>query len=400
MSADRLYYLDSYLTEFTARVLETRSVEGHQEVILDRTAFYPEGGGQPADLGELAGARVVDVVEREGEVVHRIEGELHGGEVVGRLDWARRFDHMQQHSGQHLLSQAFERLLAARTVSFHVGPETSTIDLAAPSPSWEQVESVELLANQVVFENRPILVHIVDPSDLARFDLRKGTDRTEQVRIVEIPDFEAIPCGGTHCRSTAEVGLVKVVKWERRGGNTRVEFLCGGRALRDYQAKNRTVVGLAAALSVRDREVRDAVERLVRENGEVRHQAGLLRDRLLDYRAEELLREARPVGAASVVLAILPGSSPEELKHLAGRITVDAGRVALLATAGEKPHLVFARSEELSLDAGVLLRQACGPFGGRGGGRPNLAQGGIPDGEKVGAALEEAFRLVRSALAV
>ncbi|MHB0868865.1 MAG: alanyl-tRNA editing protein [Chloroflexota bacterium] len=400
MPTDRLYYRDSYLTEFTARVLETRSADGHHEVVLDRTAFYPEGGGQPSDLGELAAVRVVAVAEREGEVIHRIQGQLPLGEVVGRLDWERRFDHMQQHSGQHLLSQAFERLLAARTVSFHMGPDTSTIDLAISSLSLEQLESAEALANRLVFENRPILVHLVEPSDLARFNLRRGTERTGLVRIVEIPDFDTIPCGGTHCRFTGEVGLVKAVKWERRSGNTRVEFLCGGRALRDYQAKNWAVVGLAAGLSVRDREVRGAVERLVRENGELRHQAELLRNQLLDYRAQELLREARPVGQASVVSAILAGSTPEELKHLAGRLTVTPGRVALLATAGEKSHLVFARSEELPLDVGVLLRRASGPFGGRGGGRPELAQGGIPEGDKVGALLEEALREVRSALAV
>lgn len=400
MPTDRLYYRDSYLREFTARVVSARPADGHTEVVLDRTAFYPEGGGQPADLGTLGGAPVVAVEEREVVVVHRVRGGLPQGEVVGRVDWERRFDHMQQHSGQHLLSQAFERALGVRTVSFHMGPEGSAIDLDVTSLSQDQMESVETLANQVVLENRPILVQLVEPSDLGRFELRKGTDRTEQVRIVEIQDFDAIPCGGTHCRSTGEIGPIKAIKEERRSGNARVEFLCGWRALRDYQAKNLAVVGLAAALGVRDRDVRGAVERLQQESAEARHQIGLLRNQLLDYRAEELSHRAEPVGRGSVIAALLDGGTPDELKHLANRLTEVPGRVVLLAAVGEQAHLVFARSEDLPFDAGVLLRQASGPFGGRGGGRPTLAQGGVPEPDKAQLVLEGALRELRSILAV
>lgn len=400
MPTHRLYYQDSYVREFTAEVLRARPVQGHVEVVLDRTAFHPEGGGQPADQGTLAGAWVVGVVEREGEVLHRIQGEVPQGEVVGRLDWERRFDHMQQHSGQHLLSQAFERLLGASTVSFHMGPETSTIDLATPSLTLEQVESVEGLTNQVVFENRPILVHLVEPSDLSRFELRKGTGRTEQVRVVEVNDFDSIPCGGTHCRSTGEIGMVKVIRWERRGGNLRVEFLCGRRALRDYQAKNQALLGLAVTLSVRDREVREAVERLLRESSDTRRQVDQLRNRLLDYRAEELSRQAEPLGRASVVAAFLEGGTPEDLRQLGARLTEKPGRVALLAAGGDRAHLVFARSEDLPVDAAALLRGVCAPLGGRGGGQPRLAQGGIPDSDKAPRALEEALKELKSILAV
>lgn len=400
MDTVRLYYRDSYLKEFAARVLDVRPAQGHTEVILDRTAFHPEGGGQPSDLGLLGGLPVVGVVERGGEVIHRVQGPALDGEVAGQVDWERRFDFMQQHSGQHILSQAFERAIGVPTVSFHLGLDSSTIDLAVTSLVAEQVDAVEKLANGVVLENRPILVHLVEPSDLARFELRKATERTEKIRVVEVAEFDAIPCGGTHCRSTGEVGLVKVVRWERRGGNARVEFLCGGRALRDYQEKNRAVVGLAAALSVKDREVPEAVERLRRELSESRCRGEQLRDRLLDYEAKDLLRRAIAVGKAAVVSALLPGYGPEELKRLAARITSRPSRVALLAAGSEKAHLVFARSEDLDVDAGLLLRQVCAPLAGRGGGRPNLAQGGIPESDRAGAALEAALRELRSALAV
>jgi len=240
-------------------------------------------------------------------------------------------------------------------------------------------------------------VHLLEGSDLSRFHLRKATDRTEGIRVVEIQDFDEIPCGGTHCRSTGEVGLVKVVRWDRRAGNSRVEFLCGVRALRDYQAKNRAVLHLASSLSVKDREVPGAVERLQRELGEARHRMEQLMDRLLDREAEALLSQARVVDGVSVVSVLLSDYGAEELKRLAGKITAHPRAVALLAGGSEKAHLVFARSEELGFDAGQLLRKVSSPFGGKGGGQPNLARGGLPSTEDAGIALEAAVRELFSA---
>ncbi|HEX2987032.1 MAG TPA: DHHA1 domain-containing protein, partial [Chloroflexota bacterium] len=212
--------------------------------------------------------------------------------------------------------------------------------------------------------------------------------------------FDVIPCGGTHVRSTAEIGMIKMVRWERRSGNVRVEFLCGRRALLDYRTKNQSVVELAAALSVRDREVPEAVERLQREGDGLRHQIGQLRNRLQDYQAADLSRQAESVGSALVVATKLDEATPDDLKHLALRITEEPGRVALLATEGEKTQLVFARSEDITVDVGVLLRQVCAPFGGRGGGKPNLAQGGIPEPGRATLVLQGAVEALRSLLAV
>jgi alanyl-tRNA synthetase len=400
MGTERLYYSDSYLAEFTARVTDTQPGKqpGEREVVLDRTAFYPEGGGQPSDLGTLAGAPVLGVVEREGEAFHRVRGDLPGGEVTGRIDWPRRFDHMQQHTGQHILSQAFSRLLRADTVSFHMGADTSSIDIAIPSLSPEQVETAEDFANRVVFENRPVRVHMVAPSELARFELRKGTERVDQIRVVEVEEFDSIPCGGTHCRSTGEVGLIKVTRWERRSGNSRVEFLCGGRALRDYRLKNEVVVSLAAGLSVRDVEVRESVDRLAGEASESRRLAEQLRNRLLDYQARELALAALPVGRAMVVATALQGSGAEELRHLAARLVAEPSRVALLASAADRCYVAFARSENLDFDASILFRKAVAPHGGRGGGRPHLAQGGAPDPGVARPILDDALRELSSLL--
>ena len=211
-------------------------------------------------------------------------------------------------------------------------------------------------------------------------------------------EFDSIPCGGTHCRSAGEVGLIKVTRWERRSGNTRVEFLCGGRALRDYRMKNDVVVGLAGSLSVRDVEVREAVARLSRETAESRHRAEQLRNRLLDFQAGDLARQAIPVGLAMVVVAFLEEGGPEELKHLAARLTSIPARIALLAAGGDRGHLTFARSEDLSVDMAALLRQSAAPHGGRGGGRANLAQGGAPDPEAARRTLNDAMEILRSQL--
>jgi alanyl-tRNA synthetase len=395
-STKRLYYQDSYLKEFTATVVRASQAGGQTEVLLDRTAFYPEGGGQPSDMGLLAGAPVSGVLERDGEVIHLVEGDVPVGEVAGKVAWERRFDHMQQHSGQHILSQAFEQILGAKTVSFHMSADVCTIDLATPGLSPEQTYSVEDLSNQVIFENRPILVHLLESSDMSRFDLRKGTEREGEIRVVEVKGFDSIPCGGTHCRTTGEVGPIKVTRWARRSGDVRVEFLCGWRALRDYRGKNDTAVALATSLSVRDQEVRAAVERLMLDSTELRRQTQQLRNQILDYQAVELAGKAETIGSASVVSAILVGCSSEELKHLATRLTAEPGRVALLAASADRTSVVFARSEEISLDAGALLRQATGPFGGRGGGHPNLAQGGIPDPANAQSVLDEALKMVRA----
>lgn len=394
---ERLYYLDSYLATFTARVLEAREAGNHTEVVLDRTAFYPEGGGQPADTGALGGARVEGVVEKDGRVVHQVRGPVPSGEVAGEVDWERRFDHMQQHTGQHVLSQAFERLLGAQTVSFHMGRAAATIDLGISELSQEQVIQVEELCSRVVGESRPVKVHMLAPSDLARFELRKGTDRLDRIRVIEVEGFDAIPCGGTHVRSTSEVGLIKVVRWDRRGANTRVEFLCGDRALADYRAKNRAVLSLAATLHVRDSEVEDAVGKLLDEGSEMRQQVGRLRNQVLDFQAGELRAGASSVGKYEVVSAVLEDRSPDDLKHLAARLVESPSVVALLAVAGEKAHLVFARSDDVDVDAAALFRTASSPFGGRGGGRANLAQGGLPDPSHVPAVLDAALKQLRSA---
>jgi alanyl-tRNA synthetase len=405
----RLYYKDAYLRHFSARVLESLTWEGRPAVVLDRTAFYPTGGGQPYDTGWLEGIAVVDVVEREadGAVIHVLAKPLAAqppaapGEVEGEVDWARRFDLMQQHTGQHLLSAAFVQRLEAQTVGFHLSDEYATIDLDRAPLSAEELAGVEALTNEVIFQNRPVVARFVADEEVPRLPLRKPLAHEGPVRIVQAGDFDCSACGGTHVRATGELGLVKIVRSERRGGETRVEFLCGWRALADYAAKNELLMDLAREFTVGHWEVGELVRRLAGEAKDLRRELRATRDLLLDAQAAALWHEAATVAGVRVVRGYLPGRAPDDLKHLAQRLVDHPHTVALLAAAGEEGengYLCFACSDDVTLHMGQLVRRVAEASGGRGGGRPNFAQGGSPQGERMAEALDLANRSVAETL--
>ena len=401
MKTERLYYLDSYLKTFQARVVGRTTIEGRPAVVLDRTAFYPTSGGQPNDTGYLSGVPVVDVVDCGETIVHVLGGSPPALEAVaGQIDWPRRLDHMQQHTGQHILSQSLDRLVQAPTVSFHLADEYCTIDVARTPLSADEVRRVEELANQIVLEDRPVRVHLVAPDDLGRYALRKETSREDEVRVVEVEDFDFSACGGTHCDRTGRVGPVKVRRWERRGGETRIEFLCGWRALRDYGWKHDLVRSLAEGFRVRDRDVGGAVQRALDELASARDALEDLRERLRGYEVAELLESASPVPAGAAVARLVVHSSgdrsPEELKRLAQRLTAVGDVVALLGLrVGDGVRLVFAQSPGLPFDMAALLKAASARLGGRGGGTRDLAQGGAPQVGGLDDALAEAADKLR-----
>lgn len=399
MATEKLYYDDSYTLEFDARVVERRDLgKGKTGLVLDRTFFYPTSGGQPHDTGYINNVPVVDVYEEGELIVHVLSGEASGDTVHGKIDWERRFDHMQQHTGQHILSQAFVEALGAETVSFHLGQEMSSIDLAGAAITTEQAMAVEDLANQVVFANRPISAAIVSPERLAALPLRKPPTVTENVRIVEVSGFDWSPCGGTHCRAAGEVGIIKIRRLERRGAETRVEFLCGRRALLDYRWKNEHILALAGLLSARDREAVSLVARMQEEAKERDKQIQDLRDELLGYEAETLLREAERVNGVAVVARVFPGREAEELKRLAFLLTAGEKAVALLAGEGRKGHLLFARTADVDCDMAAVLRAASAIIGGRGGGQPAMAQGGVPEAGRLREVIDAARAQVEACL--
>ncbi len=388
----RLFYKDAYRTEFDATVLRSISAERDVTgVILDRTCFYPTSGGQPCDRGTLDGESVLDVSEQNGDIVHWVAKKLEGAPVHGCITWPHRFDHMQQHTGQHILSQAFLELLGAQTIGFHLGEESSTIDLDRGNLDAAQADSVQDLANRIVFENRPVLTQLVKPGDLARFQLRKPPAVEHDIRIVEIEGFDCSPCGGTHCARTGEVGSIAIRKREQRGQEIRIEFLCGWRAVRDYQWKTSAVNELALAFSVKDKELPAAVHRLIEEASDHRRMVRRLKDELLTAEAASALSQAPMTNEVRIVVRAFADRDPQEVHRLAQLLTEGQRTIALLGVSGERARLFFARTDDLETDMAALLKSTCLNFGGGGGGQPGLAQGGGLPGDKLSKALEFAY---------
>ena len=375
--------------EFDAQLVRTFSGEqGLLGVILDRTCFYPTGGGQPCDLGHLDGREVLNVEERDGDVVHWVQGVVHGPSVHGKVLWGRRFDHMQQHTGQHILSAAFEKLFGAATVGFHLGEESCTIDLDRPSWELEELHAVEDLANQAVYSDHPIIARFVMAEELSALLLRKPPHVDHDIRIVEVPELDLIPCGGTHCARSGEVGSIVVRRWERRGQETRVEFLCGWRALRDYRWKNAAVTEMAHSFSVKDQELPGAIQRLADEAAESRRQVSRLQEVALGYEAEALVAAAPRWRDSAIVVEAYPDRDPQEVRRLALRLSQGTATVILLGTGGVQARLFFARTPDLAMDMSSVLKETCQAVGGSGGGASHFAQGGGLPGVRLSEALE------------
>ncbi len=383
---ERLYRDDSYRTEFEAGTVEVRPRGDSFGIILDRTAFYPTSGGQPHDTGTLNGVRVVDVIEDDEDQILHIVDQRVEGKVTGTIDWPRRFDHMQQHTGQHILSQAFLADHAGQTRAVHLGADVSTLDLDLIELSADAAGRAEDLANRVVLEDRPVIIREVDESDLTGLGLRRPAKKRGRIRVVEVEGFDRSACGGTHVRRTGEIGLITIRRWERFKGGVRVEFLCGWRALRDYRWKNALVRDLAGWFSVKDQEVLEAVERQGAQLRDRDRQITELRDRVIEFEAHRRLTEARG-GTPHVVAEVVAGWTSEMVSALAGRLVATSSTVAVLGT--DDGRLVIARSADLDLDAAKVLRRVVERLGGRGGGRPAYAQGAVPPGQ-VAAAVDAA----------
>lgn len=390
---ERLYYHDSHLIEFEARVLEiSERVSGWTAVALDRTAFYPTGGGQPSDTGTLNGVRVVECTEDETERVwHVVQGNTPeiGTTVRGRVDWARRLDHMQQHTGQHILSQAFVTLFNAPTHSFRVLRDYCEIDVDLKNPSNEVIERAVELANNVIWEDRSVTIRQVTPEEAAELPLRKDPARQGELRLIEIDGFDMTPCGGTHAYRTGEVGMIAVRHWERAKGLVRIEWAAGMRALADYRRANQTGRAVAALFSSGRDDTPPLVEKIVTENKELHRRVRALEEIAAKVEADELLENASTLGSSSdtsikLVAQVFENRDAESLRRLALSLVSHSNTIALLGSRdNEAARLVFAKSTDAPGDMHALMRDACVTLEGRGGGKPDLAQGGGKRIEKL-----------------
>lgn len=384
MSSERLYYTDAYLIEFDAVVRDVQRQDDRWSVTLDRSAFYPTSGGQPFDTGTIDEARVLDVVEQpDGSVSHIVDRELEKNcRVRGHIDWARRFDHMQQHTGQHLLSAAFEHEAGARTVSFHLGSTSSTIDLDKEL-SADEVARVEAEANDRLWQDNEVCVKFVSEAEAAKLPLRKESTRSGELRIIEISDYDLSACGGTHVQRTGAIGVIAIAGTERFKGGLRVEFLCGGRALNGYHALKRSVDSTVRLLSVLPGDIPAGVEKLQTAARQQQKSQEALQERLAVHEAASLAASGEPIGDATVVAAAVPGWDAAGLKKLASAIVSKAGTIAVLVTPEAPSLVVVARSQDLKIDAGAVLKPLLDRFGGKGGGKGAVAQAGGLSGEAV-----------------
>ena len=383
--AERLYPRDSYLARFEAEVVAERTLGGRAAVVLDRTAFYPEGGGQPGDRGTLGGVPVLDVREKGGEVLHLLGGPAPRGRVEGLVDWARRFDHMQQHHGQHLLSAAFERALGAPTVAFHLGQEICTIDLDCPASRIDDaaLRLAEAGANEAVWRDLPVTARDYSPEELAALPLRKEPVKGSRVVVVE--GVDASPCGGTHPRRTGEVGAVAVLSAERWGEGARVTFVCGGRVVQALARAGERLAAVSRALRCAPAEAPAAAARVAEESLARRKEVEGLSRALAAAEAERLAARF----AGPVVARLEPPLSGAGALRAVAQALVSRGRVAVLGGVEDgRGQLCIARPRGPGAHAGEVLREAVALLGGKGGGSPELAQGGGPEPGRLGDALD------------
>jgi alanyl-tRNA synthetase len=373
---NRLYYTDAYRSEFTANVLD-RSEDGTR-VYLDETAFYPTSGGQLHDTGTLGGVHVVDVVDEDDRVAHVLSAPLPPtpAPVAGAIDWKRRFDHMQQHTGQHLLSAVFEDLFGHKTLSVHFGPDYSTLDLDTEILSRDHLIAAEVRANAVVAESRPVIVTFEDAASAA--GLRKPSDRAGTLRVVTIDALDRSACGGTHVRNTAEVGAVLLRSTEKVRNATRVEFVCGVRAVRrarrDFESLTRIASSLSAALDDVASLVSAQADRL-KDSDNARKK---LEKELSSFRARDLYDRATPDANGVRTIVIRDATTMDELRTLA-QGALELQKVVVVGALRSPPSVLLASSADSGVDAGNILKARLAAAGGRGGGSPRLAQGGVSD---------------------
>ncbi len=401
-ATERLYYSDSHLIEFEARVVEkSERVSGWTAITLDRTAFYPTGGGQPSDTGTINGVRVLECIDAEDDgILHVIQGLAPDVDslVKGRIDWARRLDHIQQHTGQHLLSQAFVTLFKAPTKGFRVMDVSCEIDVELMNPTDEVIERAVELANNVIWENRQITIKTVAPEEARQLNLRKESTRAGDLRLIEVDGFDLTPCGGTHAYRTGEVGLIAVRHWERAKGLTRIEFVAGGRALADYRRANKTARTVAGLFSSGRDDAAKLAAHMLEENKELHRKVRALEEIAARVEAEELLSDtfkssSEDEGQDRVIAKIFDNRDAESLRRLAHSLIAHSHVVALLGSRDyEAARLVFARSEDASGDMNQLMREACVLVDGRGGGKPDMAQGGGKNIEKLTEAVDAAAK--------
>ncbi|WP_047985995.1 serine-tRNA(Ala) deacylase AlaX [Ornithinibacillus californiensis] len=380
MTTEKLYYQDQYLGRFTANVLHSGKDEAGQfYVVLDQTAFYPTGGGQPHDTGTLNNVQVFNVEEIDGEIRHYLSEEIDASkECVGEINWDRRMDHMQQHAGQHILTAAFEEEFGIKTVSFHLGKEICSIDLATDQLSEERAIEVEKIANLIIIENRPIETRWVTEEELANYKLRKELAVSENIRLVIIPDFDYNGCGGTHPKSTGQVGSIEILHWEKQKSHIRLYFVCGRRVRQQLHEKHLVIQKLTTLLSAPQEQLEDTTKRLLEQTKDLEKTIFELKNQIIEYEANSYIEKVLHLDGNYLIKDKFHNRSITEIQQLAKYITARTNRgiVLFVNETEEKLQLVCARGSDVSLSMNHLVKSILPTINGKGGGSDSIAQGG------------------------
>lgn len=384
---NKLFYQDPYIKSFSAKVVTQRKDEnGNYYIVLEQTAFYPTGGGQPHDVGTIDHIKVLNVEEVEGEVRHYLETELDdvNAAVHGVIDWERRFDHMQQHAGQHILSAAFEQLFGYKTIGIHLGNETLTIDLETENLLESEALTVEELSNQIIIENRPIETKWVTEEELVNYNLRKETKVKEDIRLVIIPNFDYNGCGGTHPKATGEVQAIKILDWERQKKKTRIQFACGNRVIKQLSQKHKVLMELTKLLNAPEKDMQQAVIRLLENGKTAEKELEQTLETILHYEAKSLLDKMEN----KIVSKVFQNRSIQELQKLARIIIAEEeeGIVCFVSHNENRLQLVCASGAAKNISMKKVMSNGLPIINGKGGGSDSFAQGGgeaIISGEQM-----------------
>ncbi|WP_151734036.1 alanyl-tRNA editing protein ['Paenibacillus yunnanensis' Narsing Rao et al. 2020] len=391
----KLYYESAYMQEWQTTVTGSLQREGKEYVTLAETAFYPHGGGQPCDTGQIGNMPVLDVILEGEEVLHQVETALLAGETVNcALDWERRFDHMQQHSGQHLLSALFREQCGAQTLSFHLGVDYATIDIALSELEPQQLSAVEAEVNRHIYMNHAVSSYFVSEEELARLPLAKQPKVTENFRIVEISNIEYNACGGTHVSATGAIGMIKLLRADKQKGHVRVTFKCGGRALREFNDQSRILGVLAAKYNTGKDEIIDRIEKWEQEQKRLETELGWLKESNDTYAAQEMVAALEP--GAGLIRRCFEAKPLKDLQSLAAKLTALTDLPVLLLSAADN-KAVLAHSGQAGFSCGAFFKAELGAFSGKGGGSDKLAQAGFPSREDALAFYEFAGQKLRAA---
>lgn len=394
---EKIYLENPYLKELTAKVVNKEYSNSKFYITLNRTIIYPHlSGGQPMDKATINDIKVIDVYEEDDKIIHVLSDNINSNSVSLSIDWDTRFDHMQQHSGQHILSAVFYKLYNATTLSMHIGREYVYIDVSLPLLTEDDIKKIERFANEIIYSNFPIKTYKVENNDISSIPLRKPPRVDRNIRVVEIENVDYSPCAGTHLRNTGEVGIIKIRKWERYKGNIRIEFVCGNRALKDYSLKNLHINSISALLSAKDIDTYNAVEKLYNDYKLLEKQLLDTKTELLTHQINDFLKESYTKNNIRIVHRILYDFDPKMARYAMSQILALENTICILCVVenNNKCQILMGRSPSINIDVKEIFNSVIHLLDGKGGGNAELAQGGGTNIDNIPVFMEKSLEIL------